>query len=93
MRWLCVLACTSFNFMKRWLFVLCFVSLFIVGTLSVGIGHNSFIYATNIHKFLVISWLGIVFLLQIIKRTFDILKTYETYMCVHFGGPTAVVTQ
>ena len=59
----------------------------------VALAHNSFIYATNIHKYHVNSWLGIVFLLQIIKRTFDILKTYETYMCVHFGGPTAVVTQ
>ena len=48
---------------------------------------NSFIYATNIHKFLVYCWLGIVFLLQIIKRTFG------TYMCVNFGGFTAVVTQ
>jgi hypothetical protein len=38
--WFCVLACTSFNFTKRWLFCLCFVGLFIVGTLSVGIGHN-----------------------------------------------------
>ena len=51
------------------------------------IATNSFIYATNIHKFLVCSWLGIVFLLQIIKRTFG------TYMCVNFGGFTAVVTQ
>ena len=61
--------------------------------LSLGsIAPNSFIYATNIHKFLVCSWLGIVFLLQIIKRTFDILKTFGTYMCVNFGGFTAVVT-
>ena len=39
-RWLCVLACTSFNFTKRWLSVICFVCLFIVCRVSVGIGHN-----------------------------------------------------
>jgi hypothetical protein len=39
-RWLCVLACTSFNFTKRWLFVLYFVGLFIVCRVSLGITAN-----------------------------------------------------
>jgi hypothetical protein len=38
--WLCALVCTSFNFLKRWLFFLCVVGLFIVSTVSLGIGHN-----------------------------------------------------
>ena len=53
-RWHCALACTSFNFTKRWLSVLCFVRLFIVGTLSLGIGHNTDIYATPHHTYLLI---------------------------------------
>lgn len=44
--WLCALACTSFNFTKRWLIVLCFVCLFILCRVFFGIGHNSLIPAT-----------------------------------------------
>jgi len=38
--WFYALACTSFNFAKRWFSVICFVCLFIVGKVSLGIGHN-----------------------------------------------------
>ena len=54
-RWLCVSACTSFNFTKRWFSVICFVCLFIVGTVSLGIAINSLVAAilrifSNCHR-------------------------------------------
>ena len=86
----CLFAIWSVCFWSPVKMVYFFLSLsqsFFVVVSSFTLAGNSFIYATNIHKFLVYCWLGIVFLLQIIKRTFG------TYMCVNFGGFTAVVTQ
>lgn len=61
----------------------------------VGIGsltYNSFIYATKIRKYSINGWLGVVFLSQIIKRTFDILQTFSAYVGINFGGFTTVVS-
>jgi len=41
---------------------------------------------TKIHKYSIdgLAWSG--FLSQIIKRTFDVLQTIGTYVCVNFNG-------
>jgi hypothetical protein len=57
-RWLCALACTSFNFTKRWLSVLCFVCLFILCRVSLGIGHNLHIGEQKVRQAFQIGKIG-----------------------------------
>ena len=38
-----------------------------------------------------LAWCG--FLSQIIKRTFDVLQTIGTYVCVNFDGFTTIIPQ
>ena len=52
---------------------------------------NSLIYAIILHKYTFFCWLGVVWLLQIIKGTFYILQVSSTYVGVNFSGFTAAM--
>ena len=61
------------------------------------IGYNLLIYVTKLHKCDTPCQLYVVFIrlfiLQIIKRAFNILKVFSTHMCINFRRPATTMSK
>ena len=64
---------------------------------SLAISGNLLIYVTKLHKCDTPCQLYVVFIrlfiLQIIKRAFNILKVFSTHMCINFRRPATTMSK
>lgn len=92
----CIVFMSVFTCQNGLLFLF-FCPLFSVGSLSFTLAHNLLIYVTKLHKCDTPCQLYVVFIrlfiLQIIKRAFNILKVFSTHMCINFRRPATTMSK